>query len=128
MKLTAITVQKSQLEFTLSEAFTGMLALTEYAPVIHGDERVVARETLNFAAGKATAARFDGSHDRAFGRFAVEGADGVCYVTDFAEDVPENVYPYPQPDTIKTLVCSYENGKEFGIKQSRFDVSLPGFV
>ena len=63
MKLTAITVQKSQLEFALDEAFTGALALTEYAPVIHGDERVVAKETLTFASGKAVAARFDGSHD-----------------------------------------------------------------
>ncbi len=128
MKLTAITVCKNHLEFALDEAFTGALVLKEYAPVIHGEDRLVAEEALQFADGKAVAARFDGSHDRAFGRFAAEGASGVCYVTEFADDVPENVYPYPQPDTIKTLVCDHELGQEFGVKQSRFDVSLPGFV
>lgn len=128
MKLLSITVCKETLEFALDEAFSGAVKLKEYTPVIHGEERLVAEEKLNFTSGKACTARFDGSHDRAFGRFVLEDVSGVCYVTDFADDVPENVYPYPQPDTIKTLVCEYELGKEFGIKQSRFDVSLPGFI
>ena len=128
MKLLSITVCKETLEFALDEAFSGAVKLKEYTPVIHGEERLVAEENLNFTSGKACTARFDGSHDRAFGRFVLEDVSGVCYVTDFADDVPENVYPYPQPDTIKTLVCEYELGKEFGIKQSRFDVSLPGFI
>ena len=60
MKLTSITVCKETLEFLLDAPFNGELGLTEYAPVIHGSERTVAKETLRFAGGKASAVRFDG--------------------------------------------------------------------
>lgn len=132
MKLNRITVCQTQLLLELDTPFDGILTVEEYTPVVHGTPRLLSRQALVFEGGRARCPRFDGQHDRAFGRFVCllgqQPLPGICYVTDFAEDAAENRYPYPQPDTIKTLVCPYEEGKEFGIKQSRFDVSLPNYM
>ncbi|MBS6163463.1 DUF5722 domain-containing protein [Hydrogeniiclostridium mannosilyticum] len=132
MKLETITVEKNMLRFCLDEAFSGPVTLREETPVVHGTPRLVAQEELAFTGGAAACARFADGHDRALSRFFCRQGgtelEGAHYVTDFAPDVPENVYPYPQPDTIKTLVCPHEEGREFGIKQSRFDVNLPAMV
>ena len=128
MKLTAITACKETLEFVLDTPFSGTLALKEYAPVIHGTERVVAAETLTFADGRAAAARYADKHDRAFGRYALEGVGGVCYVNEFAPDAHENIYPYRQPTTIKSLDCPHHWAEHYGVKQNRPNVNLPEIV
>lgn len=132
MKLKTIAAGRLDLRFTLDEAFGGKLTLREYSPVVHGLPRLLAEETLDFVQGTADCARFAGEHDRLYSRFELfdggSALGGCRYCTDLDDDVPENAYPYPQPDTIKTLVCDCELGRQFGVKQSRFDVSLPAFV
>ena len=82
--------------------------------------------------GVITLDRKVGETDRIYSRFAVETdgvkADGVCYVTDIADDVPENTSEYPQPPIIKTLGAPPELGKKLNIQQGRFDISLPGIM
>lgn len=132
MKLIRIKAGSVFLGFQLDTAFTGTLLLKEYTPVVHAAPRLVSQSTLSFETGMAQCNRFDQKHDRLYSRFEFfcgeEPLEGVAYVTDFEEDVAENNEPYPQPDTIKTLVCPYRYGKEFGIKQSRFDVNLPSYM
>lgn len=132
MQLQRITAKRDTLEFCLDTSFFGPLTLNEHTAVVHGTPRLVASETLTFADGRACCQRFAGTHDRIFGRFALQDGqqtlDGICFVTDFADEATENIYPYPQPSSIKTLVCPYNEGQEFGIRQSRFDVSLPAYV
>lgn len=128
MKLTTITVCKQQLEFALDTPFSGELSLKEYTAVVHGDSRLVAEETLQFADGKATAVRYAGSHDRAFGRFVLEGVGGICYVNEFAPDAHENIYPYRQPASIKSLDCSRRWAEHYGVRQNRPNINLPQMV
>ena len=128
MKLTTITVCKETLVFLLDEPFTGTLSLKEYTAVIHGDSRLVAEETLRFTDGKAAAVRYAGSHDRAFGRFVLEGVGGICYVNEFAPDAHENIYPYRQPASIKSLDCPHHWAEHYGVRQNRPNINLPQMV
>lgn len=132
MQLKELTVCAEELEFRLDEVFSGQLLCQEHTAVVHGQPRLLAQQTLTFADGVARLPRFVEGHDRCFGRFTLlaqdRALDGVCYPTAFALDAVENDYPYPQPQSIKTLVCPYNEGKDFGIQQSRFDVSLPAYV
>jgi len=128
MRLTSITACKATLQFLLDTAFTGSLTLKEYAPVIHGTQRLVAQETISFTEGKAEIIRYAGSHDRIFARYELDGVSGICYVTDFADDAHENIYPYRQPATIKTLDCPHHWAEHYGIRQNRPDVNLPAMV
>ena len=129
MKLIDIIAEKEQLVFTLDEPFTGTFTLTEEAPIIHGEQVIRAKETLQFTDGKAAAARHAGEHDRIFGRFLLTAAGapvpGVCYVTGFGESCDTVNDPYPQPDTIKTLNTCHEIAAPLGAKQTRPDVNLP---
>jgi len=124
MKLNSITACKETLEFLLDSPFTGKLALKEYAPVIHGEEHLIAEEAIDFTEGKACIVRYAGSHDRIFARYVLDGVSGVCYVTDFAADAHENIYPYRQPATIKSLSCSRQWAEHYGVRQNRPDVNL----
>ena len=94
--------------------------------------RTLAMLPLPVESGTVSLPRFDGARDRIYSRFTVfqanEEAKGVRYVTDIADDVPEDTSPYPQPPTIKTLTGPARVLKELGIRQSRPDVSLPGLM
>ncbi|MBR4941970.1 MAG: hypothetical protein IKZ19_08235 [Clostridia bacterium] len=69
------------------------------------------------------------NRDRIYSRFRVfvgdEAVEGVCYVTDFAPDVPENTMPYPQPEIIKTLAAPSFLYKELNIQQGLLNINLP---
>lgn len=76
--------------------------------------------------------RKENSNDRIYSRFEVyadgQKAEGVCYVTDIADEVPENTSDYPQPPTIKTLGAPPQLAKKLNIQQGRVDISLPGLM
>ncbi len=79
--------------------------------------------------GVITLPRFENVNDRLFSHYTVfvdgQPVEGICYVTDIDEDVPEYVTPYPQPAIIKTLQGTKEVMDALQIPQSRYDVNLP---
>lgn len=131
MKLIDIIARKDGICFVLDEAFTGTLVLTEEAPVIHGENVLLDKQTIAFAGGKASVPRFSGEHDRAFGRYFLyageEKISGICYVTEIEDSTC--CEPYPALRTIKSLNTSYEIAAPLGCdQQGRPDINLPAFI
>lgn len=83
--------------------------------------------------GVITLPRKENANDRIYSRFTVyteDGAEaeGVCYITDIAGDVPTNTSEYPQPPIIKTLGAPPKLSKELNIQQGRLDINLPNIM
>lgn len=111
----------------------GVVTVTEYvATVGPNPARVLSSVQTRAEGGVITLARMGQNNDRIYSRFEVcadgEIADGVCYVTDIAADVPENTADYPQPPIIKTLGAPPELSRKLDIQQGRYDISLPGIM
>ena len=114
MSVKSITVTGEQLILQLSEPFDGELFVREQVAVVGplaGRELSMVKVACND--GKLALPRFVGAHDRIYSQFTVwlpshEKMDGVKYVTDFAEDVADWSYAYPQPSTKKTLGATPE--------------------
>ena len=127
MKITKIKACRE--EICLYTDADGAVTVTEFASTVGGaPAREISRTETAAVNGVITLPRFEGKGDRIFSRFSVSGAEGVCYVTDIAPDVPEVTGEYPQPDTIKTLGAPPKLGARLGIPQGRYDVSLPGIM
>lgn len=131
MKLIDIIARKNEICFVLDEAFDGSLVLTEEAPVIHGENVLLDRQTVAFTGGKAAVSRFSGEHDRAFGRYFLyageERISGVCYITEIEDAAC--CEPYPTLETIKSLNIRYEVAAPLGCdQQGRPDINLPAFI
>ena len=131
MKLIDIIARKDGICFVLDEAFTGTLVLTEEAPVIHGENVLLDKQTIAFEGGKASVSRLAGEHDRAFGRYYLyageEKIDGVCYITEIEDAAC--CEPYPTLKTIKSLNTRYEIAAPLGCdQQGRPDINLPAFI
>ncbi len=97
MRLKTITVEKNMLRF-----LSGRSVQRPGDPA--GEDPRCTRNAASDCAGRAgftdgvaACERFAAGHDRALSRFFCRQGDtaleGVRYVTDFAPDVPENVYP-----------------------------------
>ena len=111
----------------------GAVTVTEYVATVGPNPARVLSVTETAAKdGVIELTRMGEANDRIYSRFEVtadgEKAQGVCYVTDIAGDVPENISEYPQPPIIKTLGAPPELGKKLDIQQGRFDISLPGIM
>lgn len=131
MKLIDIIARKDEICFVLDEDFTGSLVLTEEAPVIHGENVLLDKQTIVFVGGKASVSRLAGEHDRAFGRYSLyageEKIDGVCYITEIEDAAC--CEPYPVLTTIKSLNTRYEIAAPLGCdQQGRPDINLPAFI
>ena len=131
MSVKSITVTGEQLILQLSEPFDGELFVREQVAVVGplaGRELSMVKVACND--GKLALPRFVGAHDRIYSQFTVwlpshEKMDGVKYVTDFAEDVADWSYAYPQPSTKKTLGATPEDIRLLGIKQTHTNINLP---
>ncbi len=128
-----LKIEAGREEIRLFTDADGAVVVTEcVATVGPNPARVLSVTETAAENGVITVSRKGEENDRIYSRFEVtcggEKADGVCYVTDIAEDVPENTSEYPQPPIIKTLGAPPELGKKLDIQQGRFDISLPGIM
>lgn len=108
----------------------GAVRVRESVPTVGAKPgRTLSMEEAAATGGIIELQRRPNANDRLYSRFTVycgeEEAGGVRYVTDIAEDVPENTAPYPQPATIKTLGAPPELSKKLDIRQGRLDINLP---
>jgi len=131
IKLIDIIARKNEICIVLDEAFDGSLVMTEEAPVIHGENVLIDRQTVAFTGGKAAVSRFSGEHDRAFGKYFLyageEKISGVCYITEIEDAAC--CEPYPTLETIKSLNIRYEVAAPLGCdQQGRPDINLPAFI
>ncbi len=131
MKISAIKATSEQLIFTVDT--DGEVAVHEHVPTVGGKPgRTLAVLTATAENGRFSLPRFEGHHDRIYSRFAVtcagEPCQGVIYVTDIAEDVPENVADYPQPSSIKVLGVPKRIDAELHIQQGLTNVNLPNLM
>ena len=133
MYVTKIEAAKEQIIIRLDGAEAGRAVVRETVPVISeklGRTLSIAEyEVIN---GAIRLDRFDGAHDRLFSEFSIlsgnRRADGIRYVTDIADDVPENRAPYPQPSTIMAVGGSPEDIRLFGSKQGGMNINLPAIM
>lgn len=133
MILTFILAQKESLVFHLTGIKDGAsLTVAERQPLAGTQGAVLSRHTLTLQDSCLILPRFEGAHDRLYSEFEVsaggETAGGPRFVTDFAEDVPGNKGPYPQPDTIKTLYGTDEDIVDLGLKQTLRNINLPALL
>lgn len=108
---------------------SGEITLCEKVATVGPNEpRVISKTVVSAENGVVLLDRFDGMRDRVFSRFELfaldEKAEGVCYVTDFASDIPENTAPYPKADSIKALTAPKHICDELGIKQGLLNINL----
>ena len=131
MKILKIEATKEEIRlFTDAD---GKVLVREQAPTVGAKPgRTLSDTAAEAVGGVITLPRMGRANDRIFSRFAVltgnETAEGVCYVTDIAADVPENTGDYPQPPIIKTLGAPPQLSKKLNIRQGRFDISLPNIM
>lgn len=133
MKITSILAGKERIVFYLTGAADGAkLTLTERQPLAGAQGAVLSEQTATTADGAVCIPRFDGAHDRLYSEYELsadgEIAGGPRFVTDFAEDVPENKAPYPQPECIKTLYGTDEDIVALGLTQTMCNINLPAIM
>ena len=108
------------------------VTVRERAPLAGAEGRVLSETEARIENGVAALERLAGEHDRLYSEFEVltdgQPASGARFVTDFAEDVPENALPYPQPDAIKALYGTPEDVRALGLRQSLCNVNLPAMM
>lgn len=129
MKLTAITVRKTAIDFEICRARAGdLFEISARVPLVCGDAgaeftpgRVVAKYTVECGDNGASIPRFSGDYDCIICAFEVYSGggrvEGVRYVTEIDPSVPECSYPYPHVG-IKALSCIPEDMDFLGISQS----------
>lgn len=132
MKLLSILAERSRIVFRPDAVPAGAVTLTERAPLAGAEGRVLSEHTLTAADGAFSIDRFDGKHDRLYSEFILE-ADGAAlegprFVTDFAEDLPENKQPYPQPACFKALYGTDEDLVDLGLTQTMCNINLPAIM
>jgi len=133
MRLTSILAEKTKIIFRLEETSSaGHFTLTERAPLSGAEGRVLSELRLIAEGADLSVPRFDGAHDRLYSEFVLtcgeEAVPGPRFVTDFADDVPENTDPYPQPACIKTLYGTDEDVKALGLHQTPCNINLPAIM
>ena len=131
MIIRSILAEKERIVFHLQDA-AGVVTLTERAPLAGAEGRALSVHELPVANCAVSLPRFDGGHDRLYSEFTLSIAgsalNGPRFVTDFAEDVPENALPYPQPDCIKALYGTDEDIRELGLHQTPCNINLPAVM
>jgi len=133
MKVTQIFAGRSDIRF-LVETDAHSLKIVERASIVGPTRGRIIEEILcEVRSGVASIARFSGKHDRLFSRFELYAGDeklqGVCYITDFDADVPENRNVYPQPDTIKAMGCTApEEIRRLNVKQNLTNINLQAIM
>jgi hypothetical protein len=108
MKITIITVCKTDIRFTIDNARKGdLFKITARVPIVCGDPdatfvqgRVVAEYTAAYDNNHVSIPRFAGDYDCIICAFEVfygtMPVQGVRYVTEIDPSVPEYGYPYPK--------------------------------
>jgi len=131
MTICSILAEKERIVFRLCGT-AGAITLTERAPLAGAEGRVLSIHSLQAEGCSAAIPRFDGRHDRLYSEFTLtsggEILSGPRFVTDFAEDVPENTDPYPQPDCIKALYGTDEDIRDLGLHQTPCNINLPAIM
>jgi len=129
-----LSIEAGRKELVFRTDTDGAVTVYEHVPTV-GEKLGRSLAVLNAKAenGCFSLPRFEGEHDRIYSRYAVVAADGsavggVCYITDIADDVPENTEDYPTPPFIKTLGAPPQLSKKLDIRQGRHDISLPGLM
>lgn len=127
MRIGKITAEKERIVLHTDE--DGAVQVTEtVATVGPKPSRILSVTDTKAVDGCIVLSRWGDGNDRIYSRFSVtcggEKVAGVCYVTDIADDVPENTSEYPQPATIKTLGAPPMLAKKLQLQQSRWDINL----
>ena len=132
MRLEKVIAQKEKLVFVIPEAKDGdMVRIRECVPFLGTAQENVKDQEVPVKDGRAAAERYVDGRDMLAQEFEIrvngEKADGVRHVTDF-EGASCWEYPYPQPETKKTLGVSGEDQKILGIKQTLININLPAIM
>lgn len=132
MRLEKVIAQKEKLVFVIPEAKDGdMVHIRECVPFLGTAQENVKDQEVPVKDGRAAAERYAEGRDMLAQEFEIrvngEKADGVRHVTDF-EGASCWEYPYPQPETKKTLGVSGEDQKILGIKQTLININLPAIM
>ena len=131
MKVTCIEATRT--EIVLRAEAEGALMLRESVPTVgRKTGRTLSDLCVTVGDGAVRVPRFDGARDRITSRFTLfqDGAPlkGVKFVTDIADDVPEDGTPYPRPERIKMLGLPAGMARELGIGQGLMNVNLPALM
>ncbi len=131
MNITAIWADRESILLRIEGQDGKALRILESAP-LYGREERLSEHTAAIENGTVRIPRFQAAHDRLYSRFfAYDGETplpGAKYVTDFAQDVPENAASYPQPENIKALYGTPEDIQILGLHQSPCNINLPAYM
>lgn len=131
MIITAIEATRNSIHLHTDACDGAAVRIIEREPLFGGGSALSQHEVA-VTGGRLTISRFDGDHDRLFSAFRVLSGEtelsGARYVTDIADDVPENQSDYPQPPVIKALYGTPEDIQILGLHQSPCNINLPAMM
>lgn len=131
MKIRAIEAQKENIVLKLEGADNEVLHVNAHVPLVCGTEdpnfipgRMVADYEAAVKEGEAVLPRYAGEYDLLlcrFEAFSPDKVEGVCYVTEVAEELPVSHEPYPiLPIKAISSGALMEDFDELGFSQTCF--------
>ncbi len=127
MKTINIIASKKEITF-LFEGTINNAHIREKVPTVCQTSRELSFTYCDTINSKISIPRFYGNHDRIWSEFEIwsggNKVDGVKYITEF-DNITDNDFPYPQPDSIQAAGGTDEDIKLFGTKQNLMNINLP---